>query len=328
MSRPAGPHFLVVGAGAIAQRHIAVLRRPVPGARFTVWRQRKLPCGEGVAVVHRLADALAAKPAAAIIASPASDHLSTAMALAEAGIDLLVEKPLAATLDGVDALLRRCATQGVVLQVGYCLRFSPGFAALARLLGEGAIGRTLHLRATVGQYLPDWRPGRDYRTSVSAQAALGGGAVLELSHEFDYVRALLGAPKAVTARTWRSGTIEIDAEDCADIIVDFAGGAMASIHLDMLSRPAERRCRVIGTDGAIEWDLIAGTARLFRAASGAWEELDIAAPEDMYTRQMRDFLDCIATRREPAVSGQDGRESLALALAAKRAAAERRTVAA
>ena len=326
MSDLKNSHFLVVGAGAIAQRHIGILSRLVPGAQFTVWRRRKISCGEGVAVVHRLADALAAEPVAAIIASPASDHLAAATALAEIGVDLFIEKPLAATLDGVDELLQQCAARRVVLQVGYCLRFSPGFATLASLVAKGAIGRPLHLRATVGQYLPDWRPNRDYRDSVSAQASLGGGVVLELSHEFDYVRTLLGAPEAVTARTWHSGTIEVDTEDCADVIVNFAGGAMASIHLDMLSRPAERCCRIIGAEGTVEWDLLSGTVRLFRSSVGAWKEIDATAPEDMYTRQMRSFLDCIAMRSTPIVSGRDGRCSLALALAAKRAASEGRTI--
>jgi predicted dehydrogenase len=328
MSMLADPHFLVVGAGAIALRHIAILKRLVPGARFTVWRRQAIPCGDEIAVVHGLAAALDRKPTAAIVASPASDHVATAMALAEAGLDLFVEKPLAATLDGVDELLESCAARRIVLQVGYCFRFSPGFTALGRLLAAGTVGRPLHLRATVGQYLPDWRPDRDYRTSVSAQAAHGGGAVLELSHEFDYVQALLGEAEAVTARTRRSGTLEIDAEDCADAVVEFAGGAIANIHLDMLSRPAERRCRIVGTLGTVEWDLLAGTVRAFRAIGGTWEEVDATASEDMYTRQMRDFLDCIATRRKPLVSGHDGRRSLALALAAKRAAAERRTLAA
>jgi predicted dehydrogenase len=325
MSR-AGRHFLVVGAGPIAERHIGILQRLVPSASFTVWRNRPVQCGE-FHTVNTLECAIARRPHAAIVASPASHHLAAAMSLAEAGIDLFVEKPLATSLDGVEALLARCKASGVVLQVGYCMRFSAGFAALARVVGDGTIGRPLHVFASVGQYLPDWRPGRDYRLGVSARAALGGGAALELSHEFDYVRALLGRPLNVSARALRSGTLDIDVEDCLDALVEFGGGALASIHVDMLSRSVERRCRIVATAGTVEWDLRADTVRACRA-SGNWEAITAESPiANMYDSQMRHFLACLDSRATPAVSGRDGADTLALTLAAKQAAEARQMVA-
>ncbi len=183
-------------------------------------------------------------------------------------------------------------------------------------------------RQPPGHYLPDWRQARDYRSSVSAQQALGGGAALELSHEFDYVRTLLGKPVAVSAQLLRSGTLDVDVEDCLDALVEFAGGAMASFHLDMLSQPAERRCRIVGNAGTAEWDVLADTVRVFRAAKGKWETVLAASPKaDMYELQMRHFLDSLDSRATPSVSGRDGADSLALTLAAKQAAATRRQVA-
>jgi predicted dehydrogenase len=320
-----GRHFLVVGAGPIAERHIGILQHLVPSASFTVWRNRPVQCGR-FHTVNTLEDALARRPDAAIVASPASHHVAAAMALAEEGIDLFVEKPLSVSLDGVERLIERCEAADVLLQVGYCLRFSAGFAALARIIDEGRLGRLLHVDASVGQYLPDWRPGRDYRLGVSAQAALGGGAALELSHEFDYVRKLLGRPRNVAARALHSGTLDIDVEDGLDAIVEFAGGALASIHVDMLSRHVERRCRIVGVEGTAEWDLRADTLRVFRGAGG-WEMVAEGAPiANMYQSQMRHFLDCLDNGGVPAVSGRDGADTLALTLAAKRAAAERQTV--
>ena len=136
MTMPAvnSSHFLIVGAGAIAERHLNMLRRLVPQSRFTVWRRRSIGCGDGVEIVHTLSDAIASSPRAAIIASPASHHLEAAMPLAEEGVDLFIEKPLAMSLDGVEGFLRRCEELRIVLQVGYCLRFTAGFAALTRIL--------------------------------------------------------------------------------------------------------------------------------------------------------------------------------------------------
>jgi predicted dehydrogenase len=320
--------FAVVGAGVIAERHMSILRELVPGSRFTVWRRRAISCGDDTDVVHTLPDAIARRPRAAIIASPATHHIAAALAFAKAGIDIFVEKPLSASLEGVEELLDVCEAAGVVLQVGYCLRFSAGFAALISLLGEGVVGRPLHVFATVSQYLPDWRPDLDYRQSVSAHAALGGGAALELSHEFDYVRVLLGSPTAVTARLMCSGTLDVDVEDCLDAIIEFAGGAQANIHLDMLSRPAERRCRIVGRAGTAEWDLRTDQVRVFCAASGQWRAVETdPLAGNMYQAQMRHFLGCLDSRGVPEVSGRDGADSLALALAARQAALAGQSVA-
>src|SRR5205823_6038475 len=83
---------------------------------------------------------------------------------------------LADRLDGLDELAELCAGQRLVVMVGYCLRFHPAVAALKQAVRAGRVGRVLSLRAEVGQYLPDWRPGQDHRTGVSALAELGGGA--------------------------------------------------------------------------------------------------------------------------------------------------------
>jgi predicted dehydrogenase len=179
----------------------------------------------------------------------------------------------------------------------------------------------------VGQYLPDWRPTRDYRETVSAKASLGGGAVLELSHELDYVRALLGAPVAVSAHLMRTGTLDLDVEDCGDAMIEFASGVSANIHLDMLNRSSDRCCRIVASAGTAEWDVRADTVRVFRTGASDWETVVVpSSTSGMYERQISHFLDCIARRAKPAVSGRDGVEALALALAIKRSSASGRRV--
>src|SRR6185369_10238367 len=126
--------------------------------------------------------------------------------------------------------------------IGYTLRYHPGFLAFTEAFTSGKIGRALSLRAEVGQYLPDWRPGADYRQSVTAQRGLGGGALLELSHEIDLARALLGMPQSVQAYFDRLGDLDIDVEDTVELMMRHQTGkhshAVASIHLDLLQRPA------------------------------------------------------------------------------------------
>jgi len=319
--------FLIVGLGAIGRRHLDVLCGLEGGAQVTVLRR---PTGspadtpDGVRIVHDLDTALEGGIDAAIIASPAPRHVETAQRLAEAGVHVLVEKPLSDTLDGVDGLLETCRERGVVLQVGYCLRFLESQWAFHRALGSGRIGRVLSVEAEVGQYLPDWRPGRDYRQTVSARKALGGGALLELSHEIDYLLWHFGDLEEVKARMDQSGELEIDVEDTVEMMLTFKSGVLGRLHMDMISNPPHRRCQAEGDQGILVWDGMAMETRLFKAEGDAGEILSVAdkaEKEDMYQRQFTHFLNCIETGTEPLVAGADGRNVLAVADAARRSAA-------
>jgi predicted dehydrogenase len=319
---------LVVGLGSIGRRHLSNVRSLLPDAHVTVWRHARTPGADQAPtdadrIVHTLEEALSPRPDIAILASPSSTHVRTATALAAAGIHMLVEKPLSDTLDGVDDLIDECARQRVVLMVGYHLRFNPSLTCLHRAIADGAIGRVIGLRAEVGQYLPDWRPGTDYRQGVSARRDLGGGVVLELSHELDYMRWLGGEIQSVNAETGKLGGFDIDVEDTAEIVLGFANGAIGSVHMDMVQRSATRTCRVIGADGTLEWDGLGGHTRLFSAADPTWTDLygpSSAGVDDMYVEELAHFVRCVVDGAEVPVDGAAGREILELALAAKRSA--------
>lgn len=328
--------LLVVGLGSMGRRHLTNLRRLAPDADITVWRQHARPQDalpappEADRVVFRLGDALASRPEAAVVACPTSFHVQTATALAERGVHLLIEKPLSHTLTGVDVLLDVCRGRDLVALVGYVLRFHPPLRVIRQAIMEERIGRVVGVRAEVGQYLPEWRPGTDYRRGVSAREDLGGGAVLELSHELDYVRWLVGEVEAVGAQLARLGNLELDVEDTAEITLRFRNGAVGSVHLDMVQRAPTRSCRVIGTEGTLTWDGSAHQVRVYTASTGAWSDLCPAAEIDrneMYLAEMRHFLDCVNGKSSPEVPGEEGRRVLEIALAAKQSSREQRVVA-
>jgi predicted dehydrogenase len=320
--------ILVMGAGNIARRHIRNLKQLVPQVTLTLWRrQASMDDPELAAWIQRVVttetEALAQNYDAAIIASPAPLHVPVAQKLAERGVHLLIEKPFSTTLAGIEALIATCAAKKIVLMVGYNLRFHAALQMVQTAIGAGRIGRVVSLRAEVGQYLPDWRPGKDYRQSVSAQRALGGGVVFELSHELDYLRWLGGEIRTVMAQTAHVSDLEMNVEDTADILLHFESGAVGSLHLDMVERAPYRQCRVTGTDGTLIWDAIAPSVKYYSAEKRAWEEL--FSPENfdraaMYLDEMQHFLDCIHHQKTPIVSGQDAQRIVELALAVHQSA--------
>ena len=313
---------LVVGLGSIGRRHARVARLVRPRLRVAAWRHRRsdeqLPVDVAEAV-WSLDDALAFAPHVAVIASPASHHLDSARALADAGVHLLIEKPIASNSTGVAELIATCAQRGLVLMTGYNLRFLPSLNQFRTLLMDGVIGRILSVRAEAGQYLPDWRPDADYRQSVSARSELGGGVLLELSHEFDYLQWILGDVCWVHGHTSRQGELEIDVEDTAHAVLGFApsrlgDGVVASLSLDFVRRDSTRTCTAIGTSGSLRWDGITGELSLFRAGASAWEVLAVypAERDATYVAEWRAFLSAVEDGGAVPVTGQDGLAALAV----------------
>jgi predicted dehydrogenase len=326
---------VVIGLGSIGRRHLRNLRQFDADARITVLRHdRNLPTPEDAAkladrIVYRLDDVLDERPDYAVIASPAPFHTEAATVLAERGVHLFIEKPIADRLEGVDSLINVCRRNECVLLIGYVLRYHPLLQIVRESICRGDIGRVLSLRAEVGQYLPEWRPALDYRQSVSARKDLGGGALLELSHEIDYVRWLGGEIVNVYAYTAHAGGLEIDVEDLAEITLRYENGAVGSIHLDMVQACPTRTCRVIGTDGTLDCDFFKTKVCIYSRQTKQWADLSLKetiAKNDIYIIQMQHFLDCVAGRTKPIVTGEDGKRVLQIVLAAKDSAESGRSV--
>jgi len=321
--------ILIIGFGSIGRRHLRNLRT-------LGWRDEQiivartgrstLPNDElaGVTVEYELAAALAHRPLATIIANPTSLHLESALAAAQAGSHIFMEKPISYTLDGVDRLRTLIEDQSLVFFVGFQFRFHPGLRQIKRWLDDGQIGKVTHVGAHWGEYLPDWHPWEDYRQSYSARADLGGGVVLTLSHPLDYVRWLFGEVTRVYASLGTQG-LDIEAEDTADIHLEFAGGSLGHVHLDYVERPPSHTLHVIGTQGSILWDNADGIARCYRAAAEppTWET--VAPPtgferNTMFLDELAHFLACIRGETTPVCTFADGLRALEIALAAKQSA--------
>ncbi|HWA70584.1 MAG TPA: Gfo/Idh/MocA family oxidoreductase [Rhizomicrobium sp.] len=318
--------ILIVGFGSIGRRHLRVARSLNPDADIRVLRHAG---GEADAnadgVIGSLRDALDFAPQAAVLASPAPFHAATGVPLLEAGVAVLAEKPLAASAVDGRALAAAAARSGAVLLLGYNLRYLPSLRRFREMVRGGDVGRVFSVRAEMGQYLPAWRPDSDYRQGVSARALLGGGVLLELSHEIDYLRWLFGDAAWVSATLARLGGLEIDVEDTVHMTLGFGEGApVAQLDMDFLRHDTARRCTVIGETGTLRWDAIAGTVERFR--DGGWTEVLRDRPERDFTyiAEWRHFQDCAEGRAAPLVGGGDGVAVLDIIEAARVSAREHR----
>jgi predicted dehydrogenase len=207
--------------------------------------------------------------------------------------------------------------------VGFDLHFDPGLHKIRQLLSAGTIGRVTSVQAQVGHYLPDWHPWEDYRHGISAQVETGGGVVLDLIHEIEYVRWLMGAVGEVGCMNGHVSSLEIETEDTAAILLRFKSGAIGTINLDYIQRTLSRSCRLVGEEGTIVWDLPAQKVCWYAAGGKSWDEFSYPGFErnERFVAEMKHLLACLRGEEQPEVDLIAGSQVLKIALLAKQASA-------
>lgn len=242
---------LVIGYGSIGARHTRVLN--------------ELGCHTAIVSSHasgypdifrNLEEALVKeKPEYVIIANNTSEHFQTLKKLGELGYEgiVLAEKPL----------FESCRTlpqhKFKHLLVGYNLRFHP---IIRQLQGLMKTDKILSVQAYVGQYLPQWRPDRDYSTCYSASKEAGGGVLRDLSHELDYINWLLGGWRRLMAQGGKYSSLKIDSDDLACLLMETGRCSVVNIQLNYLDRISQREIIINSDQHTIRADLVQGLLNL------------------------------------------------------------------
>jgi spore coat polysaccharide biosynthesis protein SpsF len=313
---------LVVGAGSIGRRHLKNLAA-LGGASLAVVdadgaRARAAAAEHGARVHASIDEALGTfRPDVAVVATPSHLHLAQALGFAEAGVHAFIEKPLAASEEGVARLVAAVRARGLHAMVGCNLRFDDVYRRVRRTLDEQALGPVHAAHFHVGHDLAAWRPGVDYRTVYSARRAEGGGIVLDAIHEIDLALHFFGRARRVLALPRRTGRLDADVEDVADLVVEFASGVAASIHMNYRDPVYRRTVSIAGDAAIVDGDFGARRVEL-RRREGPPEVVNF--PDDrnaMYVREMEHFLAVVRGEARPAATLDEGVRALELALAAR-----------
>lgn len=300
----------IIGLGSIGKRHLRLLKEIRPDIEVIVLRSgRGKSCKEeklATKIVKSIDLIIAEGIQAAIISSPATLHIKQALVLAKAGVHLLIEKPLSDSLEGINQLLKILDDNNLVSMVGYVLRYDPGAIKFKKLIDANSIGDILHARIECGSYLPEWRPGLDYKTSVSAQSELGGGVLLELSHELDYLHWFFGKPKDVQALVRNTGSLDIDVEDQVDLLLTSSEGYCISVQIDFNRRNIERKCKLLTTEGEVIWDAV-NKSVICNLEEKAEEIFNYDNQRDyLYKKQLKVFIDSVEKNITPPVNINNG----------------------
>lgn len=311
---------LVIGAGSIGTRHIRNLISLGHDVIAFDTSQKAVDKIKDEFQIHAftiLEDCFADldDSTTAFICTPADSHIEYAKICAQQKMDLFIEKPLAASLDGIEDLIKIVNGNNLISMVGCNMRFDPGLEKLNELLKKKAIGQVYSISVEFGYDLSRWRKGVDYRHDYAVKKSQGGGVILDCIHELDYVCWLLESlPVEFKVTGGHISDLEIETEDIALIICKFANDVFGQVHVDYLQNSYYRACKVRGIEGALYWCFSPEKVSLTLITEGQRINcLDESMPfdvNDMYIKELKYFLDCRSRRIQPFNTVKQSKEVL------------------
>ncbi|MDB4921089.1 Gfo/Idh/MocA family oxidoreductase [Mucilaginibacter sp.] len=300
---------LIIGLGSIAAKHIIALKAIDKDVKIYALRSGKGNDTEGIINIYDLSE-LISKPRFVIISNPTQLHQQSILFVIKLGVPLFIEKPPLHTLSGAQEIVEQINQHNIFTYVACNLRFHP----CIQFLKDHLKNNNRHINEVnvyCGSYLPDWRPGKDYKTAYSANKDLGGGVHLDLFHETDYTCWLFGYPGTSRGFISNKSSLKIDAADYANYLLEYPG-FNASIILNYYRKSPKRTIDILFDTESWTVDLISNT---IVADSN---KLIFQSPDfkiiDTYINQMRYFVDYQEAKKIPMNTFEEAIETLKISL--------------
>lgn len=282
-----------VGIGSIAKRHIknlhAVCAERGIELRIDAFRRSADPV-EGISNIYNEIASIPKDYDAIFITNPTDKHLNTLKAFHEKGKHFFIEKPVVALNQADDAKnfdIRRDS----VYYVASPLRYN---AVIQWIKNNVDPDDVISVRSISSSYLPDWRPGQDYRKTYSAHRNMGGGVSIDLIHEWDYLTYLFGWPDKVLSLIGKKSNLEIDSDDYAIYIAEYKD-KIAELHLDYFGRKTVREIQLFTKEETIIGDIASNKVKFLVKN----DEIDFREErDDFQKRELNHFLDLITKTTE------------------------------
>ena len=280
-----------IGIGSIAKRHIRNLRSicEEEGRELHIdaYRREDIPT-EGVDSVFVSVEMMPNDYDAIFITNPTNRHLETLQLFHNKGKHFFIEKP-AVSLDQINGAYNFMTREKSVYYVAAPLRYNAAIQWIKKNIKPVDV---ISVRSISSSYLPDWRPGQDYRETYSAHKDMGGGVSIDLIHEWDYLTYLFGWPNEVHSLIGKKSNLDIDSDDYAIYIAEYSDKVM-ELHLDYFGRKAIRSAMLFTKEDTILCDIL--NNRIEFLTSG--ETIEFSEERDDYQkRELRSFLGMITER--------------------------------
>jgi len=233
-------NILIVGYGSIGQRHYKnCIKLDHNTEIFSIHEKKIIPLKKKYDLV--------------IIASKTSDHLKDSIKFKKYSNNFLIEKPLAKNFEEGKKI--KMTLKGKKIIIGYCFIFNKTIHKIKKIINSNILGKIFLVQSHYGSYLPNWRK-RDYQKIYSSSKKMGGGVLLDLIHETNFIQYLF--PKNILkifGYKEKLSTLKTTSEDTALIILKQQNRCI-HISLNYWQKPIERYIKIFGEKGIISTDLI------------------------------------------------------------------------
>jgi predicted dehydrogenase len=306
---------LVVGVGSIGERHLRCFQATGRADVSLVEIKDELRCriADRYKVRQAFSDlesALEIRPDAAVIATPAPAHVPLALRLVEAGIHVLIEKPLSTTLDGVPALSLAVRDRRVAAAVAYVYRCHPLLIGMRSAIRTERFGKPVELIAVTGQHFPTYRPA--YRHTYFNDRSSGGGAIQDaLTHIVNAGEWLLGPVSRLVADAGHQVLDDVTVEDTVHLLARH-DSVMASYNLNMYQAPNEVTITVVCEKGTVRVEFHENRWRWMTQPAGPWTD-EVIPPMDrdhIFIAQANAFLNAVEGKAPVPCTLDDGIQTL------------------
>lgn len=340
--------ILFCGLGSIGQRHLRNIKRlygdeheimafRVGHSQRTFSDDMKIRDGVSleeeyhIKVFDALDKALNEKPNVVYVTNVTSKHMETAIAAVKADCDVFIEKPLSDSLDGIGELINTAKANDSIVYVGYQNRYHPCISDIKKELECCSIGNILSVDSEFSERLVTMHTYEDYSGTYMARKDLGGGPVLNLQiHVLDYLQWIFGKPVNVFSVSGNKAGLKVDVEDLQSSLFSFMtdDGSVIPVycHTDFLQFPPAHRIKIVGSKGRVEADFNAAETVIFSGDEKRVIDHSDFIRNDMFIEELKDFMECVKSRKQPNTGIEEALISLRMALGSKISAEENRQV--
>lgn len=299
---------LIIGFGSIAKKHVSALKHLLTEVKIYAFRSsikaEKIEDIENIYEIRSIIESIDF----VIISNPTHLHLNTIEELIQYKKPLFIEKPPLHALEGTEELLKQIKDNNIFTYVACNLRFH---ASLEYLKEKVLVENINEVNIYCGSYLPDWRPGQDFRKNYSANEAMGGGVHLDLFHEIDYASWIFGFPDSTVSFKSSKSALNIGSVDYANYLWEYSNFNL-SIILNYYRPKPKRSIEILTHDDIWQIDLLNNviTSETHGVIFSSEETI-----MDTYYKQLSYFINCFQKQIQPMNTLEEGVENLKICLA-------------
>ena len=319
--------ILVIGSGSIGQRHIKNLKSlgikniqvfdddkkllKLVEKNFNIKAQNKLNFDQIDCT---------------LICTPPNSHIKLAKLALENNSNVFIEKPLSNSLKDINIISKIAKKKSLKIFVGYVFRFDKGLIKINEILKKNGIGDVVSFDAYEGWHLSNWRPWQKFEKSYTSSKKMGGGIILDGSHELNYLQWMGGQIDYVFSFYQKIPKMNVETEGISEILTQFNSKVIGRIHLDFINPKYNRHCEILGNKGSINWsyeDLSFDIQKINGKKKSVKYERD---PNKMYIDEMKHVINCINNKESNRISLEDAKKTLEISLSIKESGNKKKVI--